>query len=66
MIRFQVEDATVEIEGREVTIMRNGFTVSAKLSAEDALGVIMCLAGTFPPPPGLCGSGPNSCEGCTC
>ncbi len=66
MISIEVEDATVEVDSREITITRKGSVVSTTLTAEQAVNVMMALASSFPPPPGLCGSGPNSCEGCDC
>ncbi len=65
-VEIPIEGATLMLDGRTVSIRWDGRTVGVTLRAEQALDIVMIIAGTFPPPPGLCGSGPNSCEGCTC
>ncbi len=65
MITVQIEDTTVEVDGREVTISRKGSVVSTTLSPEDAINIVMELSGSFPAP--VCGptGSPIACsEGC--
>lgn len=67
MTTIQIQPGvSLDIAGRNVTFHQIDSThLNFVLTPEDAVSVMMELAGTFPPP-ALCGSGTNSCEGCGC